>query len=181
MKAIVAISENWGIGKENSLLFHIPEDLKFFKAMTLNKIVVMGRKTLESLPGGKPLKERTTVVLSSSLQNCEGVIVAKDTEQLNKILSGFNTDDIMICGGEQIYKLMLPHCDTSYVTKIEKDAEADKFFPNLDSLAEWELKETSEEKEHNGVKFTFNTYKKRKCKSSPDCLYLSVEDVGPAR
>ncbi len=160
MKAIVAVSKNWGIGKENSLLFHIPEDLKFFKAMTLNKIVVMGRKTLESLPGGKPLKDRTTVVLSASMEDCEGVIVAKDTEQLNKILSGFNTDDIMICGGEKIYKLLLPLCNTAYVTKIEKDAEADKFFPDLDSLPEWKLSEKSEEKEHNDIIFTFNTYKK---------------------
>ena len=160
MKAIVAVSKNWGIGKENSLLFHIPEDLKFFKAMTLNKVVVMGRKTLESLPGGKPLKERTTIVLSSSMKECEGVIVAKDTYELNKIISGYDTDDVMICGGEQIYKLLLPLCDTAYVTKIERDAEADKFFPNLDSLPEWKLTGKSEEKEHNAIKFTFNTYQK---------------------
>ena len=159
MKAIVAVSRNYGIGNDNSLLFHIPEDLKFFKAMTLNKVVVMGRKTLESLPGGKPLKDRTTVVLSSS-KSIDGAITASSKDDLFDILSKYNTDDIMICGGEQIYNLLLPLCDTSYVTKIDKEACADKFFPNLDLLPEWKLIEESDEKEHNGIKFKFTTYKK---------------------
>ena len=161
MNAIVAVDKNWGIGKDNSLLFRIPEDLKFFKSMTLGKIVVMGRKTLESLPGGKPLKDRTTVVLSSSLNNLDGVITAKNPQELEIILSNYNTEDIMICGGEMVYKLLLPLCDKAYVTKIEEEKEADKFFPNLDALTDWQLKESSEQKEHNGTKFTFNTYTKR--------------------
>lgn len=166
MNAIVAVDKNWGIGKENSLLFHIPEDLKFFKSMTLGKIVVMGRKTLESLPGGKPLKDRTTVVLSSSLKNSDGVITAKNLEELKKILSNYNAEDIMICGGEMIYKLLLPLCDKAYVTKIEEEKEADKFFPDLDLNPDWELTEVSEQKEHNGINFTFNTYTKRACLNS---------------
>ena len=87
MKAIVAVSENWGIGQDNELLFHIPEDLKFFKEKTIGKVVVMGRNTLESLPGGKPLPKRTTVVLSSTVKDSEGVISAGSLEQLKNILS----------------------------------------------------------------------------------------------
>ncbi len=158
MKAIVAVSENWGIGLNNDLLFHIPEDLKYFKEKTLGKVVVMGRKTLESLPGGKPLPKRTTVVLSSAMKETEGVIIAKNIDELKNILSDYSDDDIMICGGEQIYKLLVPLCDEAYVTKIKKNVSADKFFPDLDKDENWTLKESSEEKEYNEIHFNFNIY-----------------------
>lgn len=161
MKAIVAVSENWGIGQDNELLFHIPEDLKFFKEKTIGKVVVMGRKTLESLPGGKPLPKRTTIVLSSTLKNAEGVISASDIEELKNILLNYNSDEIMICGGEQIYRQLVPYCDEAYVTKIKKTVPANKFFPDLDSDSKWILKETSDTFEHNGIEFTFNTYKNK--------------------
>lgn len=158
MNTIVAVSSSWGIGCKNELLFHIPEDLKYFKEKTVGRVVVMGRKTLESLPGGKPLPKRTTVVLSSSMKETEGVIVAKDLNELKEILAGYGEDEIMICGGEQIYRLLLPLCKKAYVTKIDRDAPADKFFPNLDADGRWRLAEVSEPKEHNGIKFTFNVY-----------------------
>ena len=164
MNAIVAVSENYGIGKGNDLLFHIPEDLKFFKENTLGKVVVMGRKTLESLPGGKPLPKRTTIVLSSKMEETDGVIIARNTEELKSILSDYPEDDVMICGGEQIYKLLIPFCKKALVTKIEKTVDADKFFPNLDSDSSWMLKDTSERKEHNGIYFTFNIYENKEVK-----------------
>jgi len=158
MNAIVAISKNRGIGMDNDLLFHIPEDLKFFKEMTLGKVIIMGRKTLESLPGGKPLPKRTTIVLTRRSDETEGVITAKNVEELFKIIKGYNSDDVLVCGGEQIYKLLLPYCEKAYVTVIDKEVCANKFFPDIENDENWELTSVSEKKEHNGIFFTFNTY-----------------------
>ena len=157
MNAIVAISKNRGIGLDNELLFHIPGDLKFFKEMTVGKTVVMGRKTLESLPGGKPLPKRTTVVLSRNGIDTEGVTVAQSIEELFEILDK-DSNDVLICGGEQIYSLLLPYCKKAYVTIVEKEAEANKFFPDIFSDSCWELSEKSEPMEHNGISYTFNTF-----------------------
>ena len=104
---------------------------------------------------------RTTVVLSSTVKDSEGVISARNIEELKNILSNYNSDEIMICGGEQIYRLLVPYCDEAYVTKIKKTVPANKFFPDLDSDSKWILKETSDTFEHNGIEFTFNTYKNK--------------------
>ena len=157
MNAIVAISKNRGIGLDNDLLFHIPGDLKFFKEMTVGKTVVMGRKTLESLPSGKPLPKRTTVVLSGSENKVEGATYVKSIDELFSVLDK-DSDDVMICGGEQIYSQLLPYCKKAYVTIIDKEAEANKFFPDIFSDSDWELYEKSEPQEHDGISYTFNTY-----------------------
>lgn len=160
MNAIVAVSSNWGIGYNNDLLFNIPEDKKYFRSMTIGKTVVMGRKTLESLPGGRPFKDRTNIVLSrnSGYTAPEGVILCRDVNELPDIIGSFEGNDVFVVGGADIYSLMLPYCSTVYVTKIDAVKPADKYFPNLDSLFEWKLTDESEEHEFDGLKYKFCAY-----------------------
>jgi len=158
MILIAAVDSSWGIGYENDLLFHIPEDMKFFRSMTLNKTVVMGKATLDSLPGGNPLKNRDTVVLSTTMEERDDLTLCRSLDELLKLLEG--KEDVMVCGGESIYKLLLPYSDKAYITKIQSEKKADKFFPNLDALPDWKLTEESEEKDHEGIKFSFCTYER---------------------
>jgi len=159
MNAIVAISKNRGIGMDNDLLFHIPEDLKFFKEMTLGKVIIMGRKTLESLPGGKPLPKRTTIVLSNNPQfNEEGVIIARSVDELMEEVSKFNPEDVFVCGGASVYNLLMDNCEKAYITKIDKIVPADTYIHNLEERENWKKIYESETMEENGIPFKFETY-----------------------
>ena len=157
--AIAAVSSNWGIGKDNDLLFDIPEDKKFFRQNTLNNTVIMGRKTLESLPGGKPFKNRRNIILSRNEEFvCEGAEVCHSIDEtLNLIKDG----DAYVIGGGEIYKELLPYCKRVLITKIDACSEADTFFPNLDNSDEWELAEQSEQYEFEGLRYRFCTYELR--------------------
>ncbi len=158
MKMIVAVSENWGIGKDNNLLFSIPEDMKFFRTTTANSVVIMGRKTLESFPGKKPLKNRINIVLTKDSGYETEAIVCTSKDEVMKVLETTENKNVFVIGGESIYKLFEPECDTAYVTKVKALADADTFFINLDESADWVLSEQTEEKEDNGYKFSFCTY-----------------------
>ena len=120
MKAIVAVDLNWGIGYRGNLLQRIPEDMKFFKQMTLGKVVIMGRETFESLPGKEPLKDRINIVLSKD--ECftnEKVTICRSLDELFYELKKYNSDDVFVIGGESIYTQLLPYCSEVYVTKID--------------------------------------------------------------
>ena len=162
MKAILAADKNWGIGYNNHLLVSIPSDMKFFRQTTTGKVVVMGRKTLESFPNGMPLKNRTHIVLTGN-QNYQvkDAIVVHSEDELMEELKKYETDDIYVIGGESIYRLMLPYCDTAYVTKIDRAFQADTFFPNLDEMDEWEMTEESEEQTCFDLEFCFTKYERR--------------------
>lgn len=163
MKQIVNVDINFGIGKNNQLLIHIPEDLKFFKNQTLNKVVVMGKSTFLSLPNQQPLKDRINIVLTSQLDFCvEGVIVVHSLEQLFDVLKDYPSDDIYVIGGESIYKQLLPFTDQILVTKTYFDFEADRFFVNIDNLLEFEVVEKSDMYEYKGYQYQFLTYQRRK-------------------
>lgn len=161
MKAIVAVDKNWGIGRGKKLLVHLPGDLHYFKEKTLGKIVVMGRETLESLPGGKPLPGRRNIVLTRD--RCYGAecSLCHSTEELVELIDGENGEDLYVIGGEKVYREFLPMCDTCYITKIEGSYDADKFFPNLDEdddfLVVWE----SETYEENGTRYKFVEYRRK--------------------
>ncbi len=159
MKLIVAVSENWGIGKDNDLLFSIPTDMKFFRETTKGHTVVMGRKTLESFPGGKPLKNRLNIVLSKNLPQGEGYTVVRGVDELMEVLKGID-DEVFIIGGASVYKLLLPYADTALVTKVSAVVPADSFMPNLDEDDNWILENKSEPVSENGVEFSFCTYKR---------------------
>lgn len=162
MKIIVAVDKNWGIGYKGDLLQYIPEDMRFFKEKTLNKVVIMGRETLDSLPNGEPLKDRVNIVLTRDKSfKKEGIVICNSIEETLKQIEKFKSDNVFIIGGESIYKQFLNYCDELFITKIQNEYKADKFFPNIDILESWELISESETKEYKGIKYSFCKYKNR--------------------
>jgi len=162
MNAIAAADENWAIGYHNALLISIPEDMRFFREKTSGKVVVMGRKTLESFPGGKPLKNRVNIVFTSNPDySREDITVIHSTEELADILKDYNSSDVFVIGGGSIYSMLLPMCDTAYITRIEKAFKADTWFPDLDRHNDWELTDKSETFEYEGIRYSFATYRRR--------------------
>ena len=140
MNLIAAVDKNWAIGKNNQLLVRIPMDQKFFRETTTGKVVVMGRKTLESFPNGLPLKNRTNIVLTRNPKyQVKDAIVVHSMEALREELKKYNSEDIYIIGGEQIYKALVDECDVAHITKIEYEYDADAYFPNLDEKPEWKV------------------------------------------
>lgn len=161
MNLIVAVDRNWAIGKDNKLLVSIPDDMKFFRETTTGKVVVMGRKTLESFPNGKPLKNRVNIVLTrDNNYKVSDAIVVHSKEELLKELEKYNTDDVYIIGGESIYRMMLDECSRAFVTYVDYAYDADTYFPNLDENPEWTLAEESEEQTYYDIEFYFRTYTK---------------------
>ena len=122
----------------------------------------MGRKTLESFPNGMPLKNRTNIVLTGNqnYQVKDAVVVHSEDELMDE-LEKYDTDDIFVIGGESVYRMMLPHCDTVYVTKIDRAFQADTFFPDLDEMDEWVMTEESEEQTCFDLEFCFTKYERR--------------------
>ncbi len=157
MKIIVAVDNKWGIGKDGRLLFKIPDDMKFFKAKTTDKIVVMGSKTLNSFPNSAPLPNRKNIVLSRK-GNRDDCIIVNDLNMLFKELKKYNSDEIFVIGGAMIYKLLLPFCRELFVTKVSADGNADAFFENLDNNDNFECVYEGEEIESNSYKIKFTQY-----------------------
>lgn len=162
MRLIVAVDKNWGIGKNNDLLVSIPSDKKFFRQETTGKVVVMGRKTLESFPGGLPLKNRTNVVLTGNAgYRAKDTVIVHDIPELLEELKKYPSDAVYVVGGGTVYEELLPYCDEAYVTKIDFAYEADTYFPNLDQMPEWEMVEESEEQTYFDLEFTFTRYERK--------------------
>lgn len=159
MKMIVCVSENFGIGYNNNLLFSLPPDMKFFRETTQGKVVIMGRGTLDSFPGGKPLKNRTNIVLTRDKSFVrEGAEVFHSKEEILKYISRFDSDDVFVIGGGQIYEMFKDVCDEALVTRVRETPPCDTFFFNIDEDARWKLKEESEIMEHEGICFSFCKY-----------------------
>ncbi len=158
MNVIVAVDKNWGIGKNNDLLFHLPEDMSYFKEKTLDKVVVMGSNTLLSFPHSKPLKRRVNIVLWPDGEPREDCIIVRNLKELSSALKIYPTKDVFIVGGAMFYKTMLPYCDTAYITKVDADGEAQVFFENLDALLNWKLSSVSETQTSNGYRINFCVY-----------------------
>lgn len=162
MKAILSADKNWGIGYQNRLLVSIPSDMKFFRQTTTGKVVVMGRKTLESFPNGMPLKNRTNIVLTGNKgYHVKDAVIVHSKEELLEELKKYDTDDVYVIGGESIYRMLLPYCSTVYVTKIDQAFQADTFFPNLDEMDEWVMTEDGEEQTCFDLEFVFTKYERR--------------------
>ena len=159
MKSIVAVDKCWGIGKNNDLLFSLPEDMKFFREKTAGKTVCMGYNTLLSFPGSKPLKNRTNIVLAPDGVERDDCIVVHTLEELSKELSKYNSDDVFVIGGAMFYKTMLPYCEEVLVTKVLADGNAEVFFENLDKLDNFEMVFEGEVIKTNSHDIKFTTYK----------------------
>lgn len=163
MNMIVAADKNWGIGRDGGLLTHLPGDLKYFKERTLGKVVVMGRKTLESLPGGRPLPGRTNIVLTANpLFEKEGCTVVHSLDQLREECAKYEPENVMLIGGAKVYNMLMEECDSLFITKIYDEFEADAFIKNADELAGYKVVWTSEMQEENGIKYQFLEYKREK-------------------
>lgn len=159
MKAIVAVSQSWGIGSMGGMLFRLPGDLAFFRAATIGRVVVMGRKTLASFKGGKPLPDRTNIVLTRDESFApDGVTVCHTLAQLQTALAAYLPEDIFVAGGGEVYRLLLPYCTEALVTKVAADAPADSFFPDLDALPGWRLAKALPPQTDNGHTIRFCTY-----------------------
>ena len=155
MQAIVAVSQSWGIGKGGDLLFRLPSDLRRFKAMTTGHTVIMGRKTLDSLPGGKGLPHRRNLVLSRQPDFApDRAEVIHSVEDILKTAE----DDAFVIGGQQVYEQLLPYCTRVHITKVLSDPEADAFFPDLDKLPGWKVASAGEMLTENGLSFQYVEY-----------------------
>lgn len=162
MKAILCAGENWGIGKGGDLLFHIKSDMRFFRRETEGNIVIMGRKTLDSFPGGRPLKNRVNIVLTrDETFSREGAVCVHSVGEAVSEAARHEGEAYVIGGGE-IYALFLDLCDVCLVTRVAASPDADVFFPDIDSLPEWRLAESGEELEEDGLRFRFAKYERIK-------------------
>ncbi len=161
MNLIVAVDKNWAIGLKNKLLVSIPADMKFFRETTMGKVVVMGRKTLESFPNGMPLKKRTNIVMTRDKNyQVKDAVAVHDVEELLEELKQYAEEDIYVIGGESIYSLLLPYCKVAHVTKIDHAYEADTYFPNLDEMDEWEITGVSDEQTYFNLEYEFVRYER---------------------
>ena len=159
MNMIVCVGRNWGIGKENKLLFHIPDDRKQFKELTTGKVVIMGHNTLKSLPGGKPLPNRTNIVLSRNPHLAvEGATVCNSVQDVLIEVSALPHSDVFIIGGAEIYKLFLPYCRRALITRVDAAPEADAFFPDLLEHPQWKIRQESGFREYNGLSYQYVEY-----------------------
>ena len=163
MNLIVAVDKNWAIGNQNKLLVSIPADMKFFRETTMNKVVVMGRKTLESFPNGLPLKKRTNIVITRDKKyQVKDAIVVHSVDEAVEELKKYDEEEIYVIGGESIYRQMLPYCKVAHVTKINHAYEADTFFPNLDEMEDWEVTGVSDEQTYFDLEYEFVRYERVK-------------------
>ncbi len=162
MNLIVAVDKNWAIGNKGKLLVTIPADQKLFRDETKGKVVVMGRKTLDSLPSGQPLRDRTNIVITrNETFERKGVIVLHSVEEALEYLKQFKKEDIFIIGGEEIYRQFLPYCDVAHVTWIDYAYQADTHFPNLDKDPEWHVTDESDEQTYFDLCYEFRKYERK--------------------
>lgn len=162
MDLIVAADREWGIGKDGGLLAHLPSDMKYFREHTEGKAVVMGRKTLESLPGKKGLPKRDNYVLTTNPDfEAEGCTAVHSEEELWDVLSKYEPEDVFLIGGASLYNWFYPMCDRLYVTKMDAVLGADTFIANFDEDPDFEIVSESEPITENGITYRFAVYEKK--------------------
>ena len=161
MNLIVAVDNNWAIGNKNKLLVSIPNDMKHFREETTDKVVVLGRKTLETFPQGQPLKNRTNIILTKNKNfKVKDAIVAHSLEELLDELKNYEDEDVYVIGGDSVYKQLLPYCKVAHVTKVDHEYEADTYFPNLDKDPEWQITAESDEQTYFDLPYQFLKYER---------------------
>ena len=159
MELIVAVYDDWGIGRDGTQPVALSADRKFFRETTKGAMVIVGRRTIEDFPGKKPLPGRVNVALTRSNAEIPGFTVCASPEEAAQLAG--TAERAMVIGGGSIYKQMLPMCDIAYVTKVHAKPESDTFFPNLDEAADWELAEVLQSGEENGIAYEMCLYKRK--------------------
>ena len=163
MNLIVAVDKNWAIGNKNKLLVSIPEDMKFFRTKTTGNVCVMGKNTLLSFPGQKPLKNRVNIVLTHDKTfKADGAVIVHSIDQVMNEIKKYNTEDVYVIGGESIYRQMLPYVNRAYVTYIDYEYQADTYIENLDKSEDFRLIEESDEQTYFDVEYYFRIYERIK-------------------
>ena len=161
MKMIAAAGRNGEIGSKGRLLASLPGDMRYFRQQTLGKTVIMGRATLESFPGGKPLPKRRNIVLSTKLGAGEGYEVCRSLEELLELVKDEPADQLMVIGGGRVYDLLRPYCDEALITEIGSEFDADTFIKPFSNDSDWVKAEESEPAEENGHTYRFVIYRRK--------------------
>ena len=159
MELIVAVYDDWGIGKGGTQPVALSADRKFFRETTRGAMVIVGRRTIEDFPGQKPLPGRVNVALTRSGKEIPGFTVCSSPEEAAELAKTANR--AMVIGGGSIYQQMLPLCDTAYVTKVHCTPESDTFFHNLDSDPQWVLEQVLQSGEEEGIGYEMCLYKRK--------------------
>ncbi len=159
MKAILHADLNWGIGKSNGLMFKLPADMQYFKRTTTGNVVVMGSNTLLSFPGGKPLKDRTNIVLWPDGPERDDCIIVRSVDELFAEIKKYPEDSVYVIGGQMMYRTMLPYCTEVLVTKVYAEGDPDAYFENLDKNGNFRLISQTAPEETNGYTIRFTIYK----------------------
>lgn len=159
MEAIVAVYADWGIGAKGTQPVVLKADRAHFRSLTEGAAVIVGRRTLEDFPGGRPLKNRWNIVVTRQNISVEGAAVAHSVDEA-LALAGEHPRCLVI-GGASVYRDFFPYVDTVHITKIELTPQSDSFFPNLDALPDWTCTESGPWQEEDGIKYCFCTYKKK--------------------
>lgn len=163
MNLIVAADTHWAIGKDGHVLVTIPADQQMLMKETAGKVVVMGRRTLESLPGGQPLGNRTNLILTHDEDyKARGARICHSLEAALEMLSAYDTDDIYVIGGQSIYEQFLPYVDTVHVTRIDYTYDADTFFHNMEQDERWSMVEEGDEQTYFDLCYTFQKFQRKK-------------------
>ena len=159
MELIVAVYDDWGIGKDGTQPIALSADRKFFRETTRGAMVIVGRRTIEDFPGQKPLPGRVNVALTRTAKEIPGFTVCTGPDEAAAIAA--NAERAMVIGGGSIYRQMLPMCDTAYVTKVHTTVESDTFFPNLDEAPDWTFVEVIQSGEENGISYEMCLYRRK--------------------
>lgn len=161
MNIIAAVDKNMGIGYQNQLLVRIPNDQKWFQQTTMGKVIILGRKTLDTFPNKMPLKGRINIILTTDRSlKFKDAIMVYSMEELMAELKKYNSEDIYVVGGASVYEALLPYCDTAYITKIDYSYVADRYFPDIEKNGEWEIESESEEQTYFDLEYTFVKYRR---------------------
>ncbi|MBQ5734077.1 MAG: dihydrofolate reductase [Lachnospiraceae bacterium] len=161
MNIIAAVDNNWAIGRDGHLLVSIPNDMKLFRQETEGKVIILGRKTLATFPGKRPLENRKNIILSEDreLQVKDALVLNSVEEVLNEVKK-YRSEDVYVVGGASIYEQFLPYCDVAHITKIDFEYFADRHMPNLDRDGEWKITEESDEQTYFDLCYTFTKYER---------------------
>lgn len=159
MELIVAVYEDWGIGRDGTQPIALAADRKFFREMTRGCMVIAGRRTIADFPGQKPLPGRVNVVLTRSGKEFPGFTACSSAGEAAELAK--KAQRAMVIGGGSVYRQMLPYCDTAYITKIHADPVSDTWFPNLQEDAGWYLAEKLQSGEENGIAYEMLLYKRK--------------------
>jgi len=160
MELIIAVYDDWGIGKDGTQPIALSADRKFFREMTRGAMVIVGRRTIDDFPGKKPLPGRINVALSRKGGEIPGFTVCKSPEEAAELAK--TVDRAMVIGGGSVYRQMLPMCDIAYITKVHCTPESDTFFPNLDEDPQWALSQVLQSGEENGIAYEMCLYRRIK-------------------